>query len=50
MQYHTRRIGGESDRSILVLKGDLSDFRRKVLKYWKGSGFSHLVQLAESDC
>ena len=50
LQYHTRRIGGESGPSTLVIEGDFSDFRRNVLEHWNGFGFSHLVQLVSSDC
>jgi len=50
MQYHTRRIGGESKRSNLVIEGDFSSFRHKVLEHWKGFGFDGLVDLGREAC
>jgi hypothetical protein len=50
IQYHTRRIGGESQRSKLVIEGNFSTFRHNVLEHWKGFGFDRLAELGDSEC
>lgn len=50
MQYHTRRIGGESRRSKLVIEGNFFTFRHNVLEHWKGFGFDRLAELGDSQC
>lgn len=46
LSYFTRRIGGESDESYLVLEGNFDDFRQEIIEHWNGFGFQNLTKLA----